>query len=85
MDGLADYFLAGDRNPDRGRLQLVVDAKRAGGGLVTINVADAHAVANALAENDIEFSVDDTPSDEVLFGTVLDPKGNAITIVEPRT
>lgn len=84
MDGLADYFLASDRDPDRGTLQLLVDVKRAGGGLVTINVADAHAVAGALTENGIEISVDDTTSAKVLFGTVLDPDGNAITIVEPR-
>lgn len=84
MEGLADYFLASDRDPDRGTLQLVVDAKRAGGGLVTINVADAHAVARALVGNGIELSVDDTTSEKVLFGTLLDPDGNAITIVEPR-
>lgn len=84
MDGLADYFLAGDRDPGHGTLQLVVDAGRAGAGLVTINVADAHGVATALAENGIELSVDDTTSDKVLFGTVVDPDGNAITIVESR-
>lgn len=84
MDGLADYFLAADRDPDHGTLQLVVDAERAGGGLVTINVADAHAVASALAANDITLHVDDTSSDKVLFGTVSDPDGNAVTIVEPR-
>lgn len=84
MDGLADYFLAGDRDPDHGTLQLVVDAKRAGGGLVTISVADARAVAGALAGNGIELSIDDTTSDKVLFGTVLDPDGNAVNIVEPR-
>lgn len=84
MDGLADYFLASDRDPARGTLQLVVDPERAGGGLVTINVADARAVARALAENGVELSVDDTTSAKVLFGTVLDPAGNAVTIVEPR-
>jgi catechol 2,3-dioxygenase-like lactoylglutathione lyase family enzyme len=84
MEGLAEYFLASDRNPDRGTLQLVVDSKRAGGGLVTITVSNAHAVADALAANGIELSVDDTTSTKVLFGTVLDPDGNSVTIVEPR-
>lgn len=84
MDGLADYFLAGDRDPDHGTLQLVVDSERAGGGLVTINVADAHAVASALAEHDIALDVDDTTSDKVIFGTIIDLDGNAVTIVEPR-
>lgn len=84
MDGLADYFLANDRDPDGGTLQLVADSKRAGGGLVTINVKDAHSVAGALAEKGIEFIVDDTTSDKVLFGTLVDPDGNAVTIVEPR-
>lgn len=63
----------------------MVDAKRAGGGLVTINVSDARAVASALADNGVEFSIDDTTSDKVLFGTVVDPDGNAVTIGEPRT
>ena len=63
----------------------MVDTKRAGGGLVTINVSHARAVASAMADNGFELSVDDTASDKVLFGTVVDPDGNVITIVEPRT
>lgn len=62
----------------------MLDPERAGGGLVTINVSDAGAVASALADNGIELDVDDTTSDKVLFGTVVDPDGNAVTIVEPR-
>jgi catechol 2,3-dioxygenase-like lactoylglutathione lyase family enzyme len=62
MDGLAEYFRSGDRDPDRGTLQLAVDPTRAGGGLVTIKVADTHAVAAMLADNGIELNIDDTSS-----------------------
>lgn len=68
MDGLADYFLADPDEPAHGTLQLVVDVERAGGGLVTINVKGAHAVARALGEVGIELIVDDTTSDPNLAG-----------------
>lgn len=82
MDGLADYFLASERDPDHETLQLVVDPERADGGLVTINASNAHGVASTLTENGIDLNVDDTTSDRVVFGTILYPDGNAVTIVE---
>lgn len=83
MPSLAEYHLA-DGVGGHGTIQLVADPERAGGGLVTIVVDDAHEVAARLASEGIELTVDDTSSEIVLFGTVSDPDGNAVTIIERR-
>jgi methyl coenzyme M reductase subunit D len=38
-----------------------------------------------LASRDVVLKIDDTTSDKVKFGTVTDPDGNAVTLVEPRS
>lgn len=79
MAGLAEWHTPG------GVVQLVLDEKRAGGSLATVQVPDARtALAELAARGGPEVELDGTTSDKVLFATVLDPDGNVITIVEPR-
>ena len=69
-----------------GTLQLVEDADRAGGGLVTFTVADLRSHMAAVAARGIDVAeIDDTTSDKVLFTSLRDPEGNSITLVEQRT
>lgn len=79
MDGLTEWHTAG------GTVQLVLDPERAGGSTVTVWVPDAHAaLADLKARGGPAGSLDTDTSDKVLFATVTDPDGNAITIVEVR-
>lgn len=79
MAGLAEWHTPG------GVVQLVGDGRRAGGSLVTIQVADARKALEGWAERGgPQAQLDDTSSDKVLFATVTDPDGNAVTIVEVR-
>jgi predicted enzyme related to lactoylglutathione lyase len=79
MPGLTEWHI------DAGVVQLVADARRAGGSLVTLHVPDARAALESLAaRGGPSVAVDDSTSDKVLFATVTDPDGNAITIVEVR-
>lgn len=79
MPGLAEWHTPG------GVLQLVLDAHRAGGSLVTIWVPDARtALADLATRGGPNTHLDDTTSDTVLFATILDPDGNAVTIVQLR-
>ncbi|MDO9455983.1 VOC family protein [Nocardioides sp.] len=75
MPGLAQWDL-GD-----GVLQIVLDADRAGGGLVTLMFDDLAAAAEAVRGRGIELEV---AAGEVVSAVtrVLDPDGNAITLVE---
>jgi hypothetical protein len=66
-----------------GTLQLVLDPDRAGGSLVTLQVADIGTARTALADRGIALAYDDTTSTKVKFGELADPDGNAITLVEP--
>jgi hypothetical protein len=80
MPGLADWHFSGT-----GSLQLVEDANRAGGGLVTLTIDDVKTYVVGLAERGIDAgSVDDTTSDKVFFVSVEDPYGNSITLVQRR-
>ena len=87
--GIVDYYLAADRAPERGTLQLREDADRAGGGLATINVGDIDAVARALEalgmplETQV-FPIEAETVSAVTVGTFEDPDGNAITFVQPH-
>lgn len=79
MPGLTEWHTSG------GVVQLVVDQQRAGGSLVTLWVPDARqALSELSARGGPSVELDDSTSDKVLFATVTDPDGNAITIVEVR-
>ena len=78
MPGLADWHF-----PHQQTLQLVLDTGRAGGGIVTLHVADIAAARDALAREGIHVDLDDTTSDEVEFGQLTDPDGNSVSLVEP--
>lgn len=77
MAGLADWHL-----PPHGTVQLVLDADRAGGSVITLHVPDIADVQAELAERGIDLRYDDTTSTKVKFGQLVDPDGNSITIVE---
>ena len=87
--GIVDYYLAENRVPERGTLQLREDAARAGGGMATINVRDIDPVAATLQSLGVPFETQVFPIDAetvsaVTVGTFEDPDGNAITIVQPH-
>lgn len=80
MEGLAEWHF-----PRTGAIQLVEDADRAGRSLLTLGVDDLNRELLTLRERGIDpGSMDDTTSDKVLFATITDPEGNAITLVEQR-
>jgi catechol 2,3-dioxygenase-like lactoylglutathione lyase family enzyme len=80
MDGLAEWHF-----PQSGVIQVVADADRAGRSLLTLDVDDLERELAALRERGLDpGTMDDTTSDKVLFATVTDPEGNAITLVEQR-
>jgi predicted enzyme related to lactoylglutathione lyase len=80
MDGLAEWHFT-----EGGAIQLVQDADRAGRSLLTLDVDDLEQELVTLRERGIQpGAMDDTTSDKVLFATVTDPEGNAITLVEQR-
>jgi len=80
MDGLAEWRFAGT-----GPIQVVEDAGRAGGSLITLELDDVREhVAGLEGRGFRDVAIDDTSSDTVLFTTLADPDGNAITLVEPR-
>jgi predicted enzyme related to lactoylglutathione lyase len=80
MDGLAEWHF-----PGIGVIQVVQDADRAGRSLLTLGVDDLKQELASLRERRLDpGAMDDTTSDKVLFATVTDPEGNAITLVEPR-
>jgi catechol 2,3-dioxygenase-like lactoylglutathione lyase family enzyme len=80
MEGLADWHFAGT-----GSVQVVQDAERAGKGLLTLSVDDLADFVSDLEERGLRPGpIDDTTSTKVLFLTIADPEGNAVTLVEPR-
>jgi catechol 2,3-dioxygenase-like lactoylglutathione lyase family enzyme len=80
MEGLAEWHF-----PQSGAIQLVEDADRAGRSLLTLGVDDLNRELLTLRERGLDpGSMDDTTSDKVLFATLTDPDGNAITLVEQR-
>jgi predicted enzyme related to lactoylglutathione lyase len=80
MDGLAEWHF-----PEGGAIQLVQDAARAGRSLLTLDVDDLRQELATLQERGVDSgAMDDATSDKVLFATVTDPEGNAITLVEQR-
>lgn len=79
MPALAEWRTPG------GIVQLVVDQERAGGSLVTLWVPDARQALDDLsARGGPSVKLDDSTSDKVLFATVTDLDGNAITVLEVR-
>jgi predicted enzyme related to lactoylglutathione lyase len=80
MDGLAEWHF-----PSGGVIQVVEDPERAGRSLLTLGVDDLKRELTILGERGLEpGAMDDKTSDKVLFATVTDPEGNAITLVEQR-
>lgn len=75
MPGLAQWDLG------HGVLQVVVDAERAGGGLVTLMFDDLAAAAQALRGRGVEV---DVAAGAVVSAVarVTNPDGNAITLVQ---
>jgi catechol 2,3-dioxygenase-like lactoylglutathione lyase family enzyme len=80
MEGLADWYLGAS-----GTIQLTVDAERAGGSMVTLVVDDISAAKDRLSGHEIQLDVDSETSDKVHFAVLLDPDGNIVTIVEPKS
>lgn len=82
MDGLAEWHL---ERGTGGVLQVAQDAERAGRSLLTLDVDDLRSELAVLKERGLDpGAMDDTTSDVVLFATVSDPEGNAITLIEER-
>lgn len=79
MEGLTDWYLG-----DAGTVQLVADAERAGGSMMTIVVTSIEDTASRLGSEGIVLDYDDTTSDKVRFGTLTDPDGNSVTVVETK-
>jgi predicted enzyme related to lactoylglutathione lyase len=80
MNGLAEWHF-----PRGGVIQVVQDADRAGRSLLTLGVDDLREELGSMTERGLDpGTMDDTTSDKVLFATVKDPEGNAITLVEQR-
>jgi len=80
MDGLVEWHF-----PGTGNIQLVQDADRAGSGLLTLSVDHLADFVAGLEQRGLRPGpIDDTTSTKVLFLTVADPEGNAVTLVEPR-
>ena len=53
--------------------------------MLTLAVDDLPAHVDDVRERSVEVEpIDDTTSDKVLFVTVTDPDGNAVTLVEQR-
>jgi predicted enzyme related to lactoylglutathione lyase len=79
MPGLIEWHAPG------GVVQVVLDQSRAGGSLATVWVSDARKTLDDLAaRGGPSVDLDDSTSDKVLFATVIDPDGNAISVVEGR-
>ena len=86
---IAEFYLAQNREPEAGTLQLNQDPDRAGGGLVTLNVADISGITRSLDALGITLATQRFPIpaetvSEVTVGTFVDPDGNAITVVQPH-
>jgi predicted enzyme related to lactoylglutathione lyase len=80
MDGLAEWTF-----PGTGSIQVIADSERAGGGLLTLAVDDLRKEITQIEGRGLDFgSIDDQTSDKVLFATIVDPEGNAITMIEER-
>jgi len=79
MAGLAEWHTPG------GVMQLVADDQRAGGSLVTVWVPDARrALTDLVARGGPEVELDEGSSDTVMFAGLVDPDGNAVTVVQVR-
>lgn len=79
MSGLLEWHTPG------GVVQVVADGRRAGGSLVTLWVEDARTALDDLAaRGGPDAALDDATSDKVLFATLTDDDGNAVTVVELR-
>jgi predicted enzyme related to lactoylglutathione lyase len=80
MDGLAAWHF-----PNTGVIQVIQDADRSGGGLLTLSVDDLEQDVAELGERGLApDAIDDATSDKVLFAQLTDPDGSAITLVEQR-
>jgi catechol 2,3-dioxygenase-like lactoylglutathione lyase family enzyme len=80
MDGLAEWHFA-----ERGSIQLIEDAERAGRGLLTLSVGDLRRHVGELRSRGLTPGpIDDQTSEKLLFATIADPEGNTITFVEER-
>ncbi len=79
MEGLADWYFG-----DGGTVQLVADPQRAGGSILTLVVASIEDTASRLAPAGVALDYDDATSTKVRFGTLVDPDGNSVTIVETK-
>ena len=86
---IAEYYLAPDRRPEGGTLQLHADPARSGGGLATINVEDNGALASSLRELGVAFDTRRIPIQAetvsaVTVGSFVDRDGNSVTVVQPH-
>lgn len=64
-------------------LQIVDDAERAGGGLVTVVVLDMSAAVSGIRDRGLAIDADEG-SVVAQFAVLTDPDGNRITMVEAR-
>jgi glyoxylase I family protein len=80
MGGLAEWQF-----DQTGAIQVIQDADRAGGSLLTLSVDGLEEHIAGLQQGGLTPSaIDDETSDKVLIATIADPEGNAITLVEQR-
>jgi predicted enzyme related to lactoylglutathione lyase len=79
MEGLAEWLFGG------ARLQLVEEPDRAGKSTVTLVLDDVRTYYEELNKRGLTpDALDETTSEKVLFGSIADPEGNQIALVELR-
>ncbi|WP_158068535.1 VOC family protein [Serinicoccus sp. CUA-874] len=75
MPGLAEWHVGG------GALQVTVDGRRSGGGLVTLQVTDLGPTVAALSDRGVEVRAQEGTA-VAGFASLDDPDGNLVTLVQ---
>lgn len=78
MPSLADWTVGGGAT-----VQVVHDPARAGGGLLTLQVDDLDDICSVLMRRGVELARHEG-SDLVRIGSISDPDGNGLTLIEAR-
>ena len=79
MDSLRDF-----RMTALATVQIVLDTEHAGGGLLTLDVANIDNAVAGVQARGLHAQRDDSTSDKVRLGMLTDPDGNRITLVETK-
>ena len=80
MPGLLDF-----RTSDLATVQIVLDVENAGGGMLSLGVSSIDDAIVGLEGRGLDPQRDDTTSDKVRLGTLRDPDGNRITLLETKS